>query len=206
MKCSTGYCDWLGHNPITLISPDIERQSTLEPTRTLDDFFTAVERRALRMAEIATGNHEDAFDILQDSMVKMVQKYASENPDEWTPLFYRILQNRIRDWYRREAIRNRFRVWFGNNTENETDPLQDIPDTGSPGPEQALLKQNSMNMLEIAIRKLPLRQQQVFMLRTFEEFDVKETAQMMNCSEGSVKTHYSRAVHALRRQLGDDWP
>ena len=158
------------------------------------------------MAEIATGSRDDALDIVQDSMCKLVQKYAAKSSDEWTPLFYRILQSRIHDWYRRESFRNRFRVWFGNDPEIGSDSLHDYPDTGAPGPEQALQRQSSMNVLEVAIRQLPLRQQQAFMLRAFEEFNVKETAQMMNCSEGSVKTHYSRAVQTLRKQLGADWP
>ena len=159
------------------------------------------------MAEIATGNPDDALDILQDAMYKLVQKYSNKSPEEWGPLFQTILQSRINDWYRRNSVRNRFRSWLGGRTEDEeVDPLQTLEDPGAYTPEDKLKLERSMSDLERAIGALPLRQQQALMLRLWEGMDVKQTAQAMSCAEGSVKTHYSRAIHTLRDKLGDHWP
>ena len=149
------------------------------------------------------------MDILQDAMCKLVDKYATRNPEEWGPLFHTILQRMIVDWYRRNAVRERFRGWFGRNhshhdTENE-DPMQNVKDEYGKTPEQEVHSDRRVAMLDSAIRDLPLRQQQAFLLRTLEGYDVKQTAQIMKCSDGSVKTHYSRAVHVLREKLGDEW-
>ena len=158
------------------------------------------------MVEIATGNREDALDILQDAMFKLVEKYASRQPEEWGALFHTILQSRINDWYRRSAIRNRFRVWFGRGDDDDEDPVQTVADDRGRSPEQNVQFSRSMDTLDQAIRSLPLRQQQAFMLRIFEGLDIAQTALIMKCSEGSVKTHYSRAVHTLREKLDDHWP
>jgi RNA polymerase sigma-70 factor (ECF subfamily) len=159
------------------------------------------------LAEISTGNREDALDILQDAMCKLVDKYASRDPDEWGPLFHTILQRMIVDWYRRNAVRERFRGWFGlNHSEDESeDPIQNIKDDIGLTPEQEVHSGRRIAMLDRAIRELPLRQQQAFLLRTLEGYDVKQTAQVMKCSDSSVKTHFSRAVSVLREKLGDDW-
>lgn len=158
------------------------------------------------MAVIATGNREDALDILQEAMVRLVQKYADRNPGEWPPLFQTILQSRIRDWYRRNAVRNRFRVWLGNHDAGEPDPLLSVADENEPGPEKQVLGGQQMDRIEQALHSLPLRQQQAFLLRSWEGLDVRQTAKAMKCSEGSVKTHYSRAITALRNSLGEFKP
>jgi len=159
------------------------------------------------MAEIATGSGEDALDIVQDAMCKLVEKYSTRQPGEWGPLFQTILKSRINDWYRRTFIRNRFRVWFGReDDEHDSDPIQTIADDRGRSPEQHVQSARSMDALDQAIRDLSGRQQQAFMLRIFEGLDIAETALIMKCSEGSVKTHYSRAVHTLREKLGDHWP
>lgn len=132
----------------------------------------------------------------------LAQRYAGRDEQEWGPLFHRILQNRIRDWYRRSLVRNRLRVWFGQ-TEDEDDPLENQPDTQSSGPLGELEAGRFGAELERALGRLPNRQQQAFLLRAWEGLSVEETAQAMGCSTGSVKTHYSRAVHALREQLED---
>ena len=184
-----------------------KRGILLEQHQTLDSFLASIQKRAFRMAEIATGNREDAFDILQDAMCKFVEKYAASNFNDWMPLFYTVLQSRIRDWYRRETVRNRFRVWFGSpGGDEETDPMDNLPDERSHNPEQELLNSRSIDVLHRSIRALPIRQQQAFMLRVFEGLDVTQTAKVMKCSTGSVKTHYSRAIHVLREQLRDHWP
>jgi RNA polymerase sigma-70 factor (ECF subfamily) len=181
------------------------RERLLEQQRELDHFLGSVQKRAFRMAEIATGNREDAFDILQDAMCRFVEKYSARNFAEWMPLFYRVLQNRIRDWYRREAIRNRFRVWFTAD-EQESDYLENQADGRARTPEQQLQNSQGMEVLDQAIRKLPVRQQQAFMLRVFEGMDVAQTARAMGCTTGSVKTHYSRAIHTLRDKLDGHRP
>jgi RNA polymerase sigma-70 factor (ECF subfamily) len=174
--------------------------------RILDRFFAGVEKRAYRLAYIATGNGEDALDIVQDTMLKMVEKYADKPEDQLTPLFFCILQSRIRDWYRRSAVRNRFRTWFGSDDDEEAeDPLEQIADPAGRTPDEILAARGGLQALEVALRELPLRQQQVFLLRAWEGLDVKQTARAMQCAEGSVKTHYSRALAKLRQKLGDHW-
>lgn len=156
------------------------------------------------MARLATGNTDDAHDIVQDAMLTLVRSYAGRSEQEWGPLFHTVLQSRIADWRRRSKVRNRFRVWFGGKDEDDTaDPLQNIADGQSPNPSRQLQDKQAMAALEAAIHKLPARQQQAFLLRVWEGLDVAQTARAMKCSEGSVKTHYSRAVHALREQLED---
>ena len=132
---------------------------------------------------------------------------ASQPADEWTPLFYRILQNAIRDWHRRRAVRNRVIAWFGRaqDADSDYDPVAEAPDPAGRTPDEQLQSHEAMQELELAVGILPARQREAFMLRTFEGLDVAATAVAMGCSEGSVKTHYSRAVHALRERLGDHW-
>ena len=182
------------------------RGVSLTELKSLERFLKASERRAYKMAEIATGNREDALDILQDAMCKLVEKYSDRDANEWGPLFTRILQSRILDWYRRNSVRNRFRVWFSQCSEDQQlDLIETAKDTHGKTPEQLLSQERSLSLLAAAIRQLPIRQQQAFMLRTFEGLDVAATASAMKCSSGSVKTHYSRATHKLREVLKDDW-
>ncbi|MBT5485422.1 MAG: RNA polymerase sigma factor [Gammaproteobacteria bacterium] len=180
-------------------------RKALDKNHALERFLSSVEKRALRIAQIATSNSDDAFDIVQDAMFKLVEKYAGKKENEWPPLFHRILQSRIRDWYRRNTVRNRFRFWLSSDPEVEEDPFQSVADEAGRSPEIELQNSRSIDALEQALQSLPLRQQQAFMLRAWEGFDVKETAKAMACAEGSVKTHYSRAIHSLRATLGEHW-
>ncbi len=157
------------------------------------------------MAEIATGNKEEALDILQDAMFKLAEKYADRDAREWGPLFTTILQSRIKDWYRRNQVRNRFRSWFSSKEEDQEDPIQQEKEKKARTPEQLLQSDRRVDELDMAIHALPLRQQQAFLLRTWEGYSVEETAKTMKCSAGSVKTHYSRAVHTLRDKLDEHW-
>ena len=180
--------------------------TTLRREQQLNGFLADVERRALRFAEIAVRDRDDALDIVQDAMIRLVRRYADRDADEWTPLFYRILQNAIRDWHRRQAVRNRVLVFFGRGDDGRAyDPVATAPDTDTPEPDRELGNVQAMAELEIAVRGLPTRQREAFMLRTFEGLDVTATALAMGCSAGSVKTHYSRAVHSLRASLGEHW-
>ncbi len=186
----------------------VSEQSTgtraLQKEQQLNRFLAEVERRALRIAEIAVRDRDEALDLVQDAMIKLARKYADRDTAEWPPLFYRILQNGIRDWYRRQAVRNRVMVWFGRSKDDdEYDPVASAPDPIGRTPDQELSNEEAMQSLEVAVHALPARQREAFMLRTFEGLDVAGTAVAMGCSEGSVKTHYSRAIHSLRDTLGD---
>lgn len=181
--------------------------TALQQQPKLELFFTEVERRALRIAEIAVRDRDEAMDLVQDAMIRLARTYSSRPDNEWTPLFYRILQNGIRDWHRRQGVRNRVMVWFGRAKKDDVgyDPIAEAADPAGRTPEQLLENDEAMVELESAIGRLPARQREAFMLRTFEGLDVAATALAMACSQGSVKTHYSRAVHSLRETLGDHW-
>ena len=155
---------------------------------------------------MAVGHDQDALDVVQDAMMKLAQNYSNRDSAEWPPLFHRILQSKIRDWYRRSAIRSRWRGWLpalrtGDAPDDQPDPMMTAPDGRAVDPADALATRRDMAQLERAVASLPQRQQQAFLLRTWEGLDVAETARAMGCSEGSVKTHYSRAVHSLRSQI-----
>ncbi|MDH3990947.1 MAG: RNA polymerase sigma factor [Gammaproteobacteria bacterium] len=180
--------------------------STLQSEAKLNRFFAEVEKRALRIAEINIRDRDEALDLVQDAMIRLARNYAGRPDKEWAPLFYRILQNRIRDWQRRQVVRNRVMVWFGKgNEDNDYDPVAAAPDPAGRSPDEELQTHEAMQSLEAAISGLPGRQREAFMLRTFEGLDVAGTATAMGCSQGSVKTHYSRAVHSLRETLGEHW-
>lgn len=181
----------------------------------MNDFLASVERRAYRMAEIATGNSDDALDIVQDTMLALVKNYSHKMPQDWEPLFYRILQSRIRDWYRRSTVRNRLLDWLGlanskadtrGHAESDTyDPIQAAEDIQGKNPEQMASNSDAATALDIALKQLSLRQQQAFLLRNWQGMNVNQTAAAMACSPGSVKTHYSRAVHRLRELLEEHY-
>jgi len=180
---------------------------TLQKERQLGEFLAEVERRALRIAEIGVRDRDEALDLVQDAMIKLTRNYASHDREEWTPLFYRILQNGIRDWHRRQAVRNRVMVWFqkAKPADNDCDVIAAAPDPAGRSPDEQLENAEAMQDMELAVHELPSRQREAFMLRTFEGLNVAGTAVAMGCSEGTVKTHYSRAVHTLRDKLGEHW-
>ena len=183
-------------------------EGVLEYTRELEKFLAEIERRAFRMAQVALRDPDDAMDVVQDAMLKLARNYAARPSAEWRPLFYRILENGIRDLQRRRSVRKRFMAWMPSakqDPDNEAqDPLENVADASPPVPE-VLMRDQAMLKLETSLQALPARQRQAFMLRNFEGLDVAGTATAMGCSEGSVKTHYSRAVHTLREQLVEVW-
>lgn len=173
----------------------------------MDRFLAEVERRALRIATLSTGDPEQALDLVQDAMLKLVRTYSGRPSEEWRPLFYRILANRITDQQRRLAVRRRVIAWFApTDDDDDTDPIAAFPDPRPVAPDEVLGRADAMAALEEALGKLPARQRQAFLFRSLEGLNVAETAIAMGCSEGSVKTHFSRAVHSLRATLGDHWP
>lgn len=175
----------------------------------IEQFLIHSEKRAFIMARVATKDEEVALDIVQDAMMKLVSKYSNKNSHEWPPLFYRILQSRINDWHRRQNVRNRWRSWLGKDTKNNKDddfrdsPLENVSNENDQLPEDGVNSLEFSETIEAAVSALPVRQQQAFMLRAWEECSTAETASIMGCSDGSVKTHYSRALATLRNSLQD---
>ena len=157
------------------------------------------------MAKFSSGNADEAFDLVQEAMLQFVRRYADRPQEEWNTLFYRVLKSRITDWHRRTFVRRRFLALLGraDDERDGEDFLQSLPDLSNPNPSDQVERQEERTALEKAIRRLPLRQQQAFLLRAWEGMDVAQAAFAMGCSEGSIKTHYSRAVQTLRGLLED---
>jgi RNA polymerase sigma factor (sigma-70 family) len=171
----------------------------------LDAFLASMERRAFRMAELHLGNREDALDAVQDAMLRLVKHYRDKPAEEWTPLFWGILRRRIVDLQRRRKVRSIVVGWLGGGHDDDGDelPVWEPADTG-PDPLEKLHGEQSYADMAAAVKQLPRRQREAFMLRVLEGLDVAETAQAMGCSEGSVKTHLSRAMQHLREEL-EEW-
>jgi RNA polymerase sigma-70 factor (ECF subfamily) len=167
----------------------------------LSDFLRQVEKRAFRQTAYAVRDDHAALDIVQDAMMKLAEKYASKPIEEYPLLFQRILQNTMRDYWRRQKVRNLWTSLFsslGSQEDEDYDPLETIEvETQEGDPAEQLERSQVMRLIEKALAKLPARQREAFVLRYWEELDVAETASVMGCSEGSVKTHCSRAVSAL---------
>src|SRR5579863_9217365 len=181
------------------------RDTTQDGARALENFLAEVERKAFRIAQIALRHESDALDVVQDAMMQLAHRYASRPAEEWRPLFYRILENRIRDMQRRRIVRQRvmsFMPWRADDEEEGPDPIDQAPDRG-PTPSAQIESDQMMQSLEQALAQLPARQRQAFLLRNIEGLDVAGTAEAMKCSQGSVKTHYFRALQALRAKLGE---
>ena len=180
-------------------------QDLMTTSRALDQFLSSVEKRAFKIAQLGLRNHDDALDAVQDAMMKLVQSYAARPAGEWRPLFYRILANCIRDMQRRRTVRGRIMAWLPMRDGDDDEEFDAIAQASSPdaGPAKRLELDEAIGVLETAVGELPPRQQQAFLLRNFEGLDVNETASAMGCSEGSVKTHYFRALENLRAKLGE---
>ncbi len=169
---------------------------------TLDEFLAGVERRAFRMAELALSHREDAMDVVQDTMIKLLQ-YRDKPAAEWSPLFWSILRRQLTDKHRRNAVKKRVMQFFGKSDEQDEDPIKALPDHNE-DPLRRLTDNSSWHALGKAVRALPARQRECFLLRELQGLSVLETAAAMGCSDGSVKTHLSRAMSALRIHL-EDW-
>ncbi|MDK9704039.1 MAG: RNA polymerase sigma factor [Sulfuritalea sp.] len=174
----------------------------------LSDFLASVERRAFKQAMFAIRNEETALDIVQDSMMRLAEKYGDRPVAEWPMLFQRILQNAIRDCYRRSKVRSLWTTLLSSlspGDDEDADPLETFAaETESDGlltPHRELERSQLLATIEKEIEKLPPRQREAFLMRYWEEMDIAETAAAMGCSEGSVKTHCSRATHTLAAAL-----
>lgn len=170
----------------------------------IEQFLQLVEKKAYRMAEIATQNQSDALDIVQDTMIKLVEKYSDKPSNEWKPLFYTILNSRIMDYFRRKKVYNSLFFWKKQYQQDEgfEDEISKASDFITP--ERELQGQQDVQKVSHALKQLSPRQQQCFLLRSWEGLSVIETAKIMKCSQGSVKTHYSRAKGALKKALSDE--
>lgn len=184
----------------TLHDQTLDRARVEVEQQSLDRFLAEVERPAFRMADISTRNRDDALDIVQDAMLKWVQKYSHKPQDEWRPLFFAILNSRITDYHRKATLTGRIFSWFGSD--EAVEQIDSAPT--SAGPFEMLSEQITMDRFLAAVDELPARQQQVFLLRTWQGFSVADTAKVLKCSEGSIKTHLSRATKSLMKDIHQD--
>jgi RNA polymerase sigma-70 factor (ECF subfamily) len=172
----------------------------------LDAFLAGIERRAFRMAELALGHREDALDAVQDAMLRFVA-YRERPEAEWPPLFWSILRRVVTDRHRRNGVRRRVLAVLGrgdgDSDGEREDPIERLPDPGE-DPAARHADAAAWSALGRALRKLPRRQREAYLLRELQGLDVADTAAAMGCSDGSVKTHLSRAMAALRIHL-EDW-
>ena len=173
-------------------------------------FLATVERRAFKQAMYAVRDEHTAVDVVQDAMLKLTERYSDKPAGELPLLFQRILQNTIHDHFRRQKVRSTWTTVLsalgrGDDPDDDFDPLEAIAakseSSQASDPAQQAQQAQTMRLIEDAIARLPTRQREAFLLRYWEELDVAETAAAMGCSEGSVKTHSSRAVHALSQML-----
>ncbi len=176
----------------------------------MSEFLASVERRAYKQSLFAVHDNEAALDIVQDAMMKLAEKYSSNPAEELPMLFQRILQNTIRDWFRRQKVRSTWMTLFsawgsGDKDDDEHDPLEtldiDTETNVSPNPIHQIQQADLLKIIETGLEKLSSRQREAFLLRYWEGLDVNETARVMGCSEGSVKIHCSRATHTLAKFL-----
>lgn len=191
------------------LSTESSTVMTRDAMRPFDLFTEQVSGRALVMMELATQHHDVARDLVQDALIALAERYLDRPQTEWPALFYGILNRRLMDWRRQEVRRSKYFSWFRPVAKDddllEVDPLDLIVDEQQIDPSDLLTSASDLDLVKHAIAKLPPRQQQAFLLRAWENMDVKSTATVMQCSEGSVKTHYFRAIESLRSLLAGDF-
>jgi RNA polymerase sigma-70 factor (ECF subfamily) len=197
--------------PYNAANPDPNPTTpTLASFQEISAFLAEVERRAFKQAMFAVRDEHTAVDVVQDAMLKLTEKYAAKPAAELPMLFQRILQNTIHDHFRRQKVRSTWTSLLSalgkrDEKDDDFDPLETLAaksdSNATIDPAVQLEQAQIMTIIEQALVRLPTRQREAFLLRYWEEFDVAETAAAMGCSEGSVKTHCSRAVHALAEML-----
>jgi RNA polymerase sigma-70 factor, ECF subfamily len=201
----------LRHNrPRPPVGPHTRQSRPLATDKELTDFLKNVEKRAFKRTAYTVRDDEAALDIVQDSMIRVAEKYADRPAEELPLIFQRILSNATMDWFRRQKVRNAVLVnlsdFEGADDEGGDFDLLELLDTsdqrgGTESAADSVDRQQVLGLIEAEVERLPGRQREAFLLRYWEELDVAETAAVMGCSEGSVKTHCSRAVHALAKAL-----
>jgi RNA polymerase sigma-70 factor, ECF subfamily len=175
----------------------------VEDSRDLESFLRSVAPRAFRIARLGLREDQDALDAVQEAMIKLARRYSNRPQREWTPLFYAILRNCVHDLQRSHRSRHSLLAWLKRFAPPGEAEVAELGAEPPPDPGEQMDTQQRMSRIERAVSRLPARQREAFLLRNVEDLDVSETAIAMGCTEGSVKTHYSRAVRALREQLGD---
>ena len=199
-------CARLAGRCFATISRQTTEGATLASRSELSTFLEGVEKRAFKQAVFAVRDEQAALDIVQDAMLRLAEKYGHRPAQELPMLFHRIVQNAIRDWFRRQKVRSLWTTLLsslgpGRDEDDDQDPL-DSHDTGAQdSPAEQLEQSKVLEIIRQDVARLPERQREAFILRYWEELDVADTARAMNCSEGSVKTHCSRAAHALQVAL-----
>jgi RNA polymerase sigma-70 factor (ECF subfamily) len=174
----------------------------------LSEFLAGAERRAYKQALFAVRDSDNALDIVQDSMIKLSENYGERPAQELPLLFTRIVQNTIHDFFRRQKVRSTWITLFSalsSGDSEDADPLETLE--ALPGTASAESAADEVERIQVVavieqeVARLPARQREAFLLRYWEDMDVAETAATMKCSEGSVKTHCSRATQALAKAL-----
>lgn len=197
-------------SPKHIIRRENERTRNLASHSEIARFLAETERRAFKQAMYAARDEDAALDIVQDAMLKLTEHYSERPATELPMLFQRILQNTIHDHFRRLKVRSAWTTLLSalgrrDDRDDETDPLETLParsDSNATADPAVLAEQDQIvAAVEEALGRLPARQREAFLLRYWEELDVAETAAAMGCSQGSVKTHCSRAVRALAGML-----
>jgi len=194
------------HIPILPGATKTNRELANLNTLNIDQFLAKVERRAFTMANMGVKHQEDALDIVQDAMMAFAMNYGDKPQGEWKPLFYRVLNNKIMDFHRRQSVRNRWRLWLDwQPGDDMAQPIEDshpaYADSNAQSGEHYVASEQRIQQLSSGLEALPPRQRQAFLLRCWEGLSTRDAATAMSCSEGSVKTHYSRALLALRQVL-----
>lgn len=175
----------------------------------LSDFLKSAEKRAFKRTAYAVRDEDSALDIVQDAMIRLAEKYADRPIAELPLIFSRILSNATMDWFRRQKVRQaavqNFSELEAGAEDGDFDLLESLEAVdgswASQGPAERLSREQTLALIDFEVSALPARQREAFLLRYWEELDTAETALVMGCSEGSVKTHCSRAVHALATAL-----
>ena len=205
---ASGHTPWIGFNAIIGAQFRHLYGHTLATEKELSDFLKQAEKKAFKRTYYNVRDEDAALDILQDSMIKLATHYGDKPADELPLLFQRILSNTTLDWFRRQKTRNSHFTslsdFAGADSSDDFDLLEvnaGGEDQLSESAEQWTGRLQTMQQIESAVMSLPARQREAFLLRYWEELDVAETAAVMGCTEGSVKTHCSRAIQALHRIL-----
>jgi len=192
-----------------LVHRSRSRAPAMASQQELSSFLASVERRAYKQALFAVRNEETALDVVQDAMLKLAEKYAGNPASEWPMLFQRILQNVIHDHFRRQKVRNLWTTLLSalnpGREDDDQDPLEILESEGYLGQAESAATEaeraQTLRIIESEVARLPARQREAFLMRYLQDLDVAETAAAMGCSEGSVKTHCSRATHTLAAAL-----
>lgn len=182
---------------------------SLATDKELNDFLRSADKRAFKRTAYLVRDEDGALDIVQDAMIKLAEKYFDRPAAELPLLFQRILSNATMDWFRRRKVRNAVMQNMSDFESNDPDGDFDLlgmleSQEGALGALSAadeVSRAQILQVIDAQVAELPARQREAFLLRYWEEMDVAETAAVMGCSEGSVKTHCSRAVHSLAKSL-----